>query len=253
MTILRQMTVTFCTAALLGIARVAAVGIAPFFILSVSASAATADEWQSHETIRQAVRIHAESSVPPSDSRIEIEVGSLDKRLRLHACDQALDTFSPQGRQNSNRLTVGVRCDGAKPWTIYVPVKVAQYKPILVATNGLPKGSTVTMNDVRLEERDVSRLRRGYFRDPSQIVGKTVKRSIQANRALLPSQLVAATAIEKGSMITILARTGGIKVRMKGKALSRGATGDRIKVQNLSSKRKIEATVVGPGIVEVML
>ncbi|MET0094164.1 MAG: flagellar biosynthesis protein FlgA, partial [Sedimenticola sp.] len=46
---------------------------------------------QSHESIRQAARSYAEGQISPSDARVEIEVGKLDKRLRLHSCSEALE------------------------------------------------------------------------------------------------------------------------------------------------------------------
>ncbi|WP_172838716.1 flagellar basal body P-ring formation chaperone FlgA [Solemya velesiana gill symbiont] len=212
-----------------------------------------AADLQSHDSIRESVRAHAETSAPESDARIEIKVGMLDKRLRLHRCEQALETFAPPGRQSSNRQTVGVRCTGSKPWTIYVPVTVSQYVPILVTTHQLQRGSTVGQADIQLKDKDISRLHRGYFKTPAEVVGKIVKRTTQANQVLLPSQLVAANAIKKGSLVTILAKTGGIQVRMKGKALSSGAVGERVQVKNLSSERKIEGIVVGSDLVEVSL
>jgi flagella basal body P-ring formation protein FlgA len=39
-------------------------------------------------------------------------------------------------------------------------------------------------------------------------------------------------------------------VRMPGKALGNGAIGERIKVENNSSSRQIEVTVISPGIVQ---
>ncbi|MES9959640.1 MAG: flagellar basal body P-ring formation chaperone FlgA [Sedimenticola sp.] len=217
------------------------------------ASTLQAATMQSHESIREAARSYAEGQISPSDARVEIEVGKLDKRLRLHSCSEALESFSPPGRQGGSKLTVGVRCEGDKPWTIYVPVTLAQYRTILITTRDLARGSTIGQADIRLEERDVSRLRRGYFMQPSEVLGKKVKRTTRRNQILLPSQLTAATAVERGSMVTIMARTGGIQVRMKGKALSRGVVGERIQVQNLSSQRKVEATVIEPGVVEVIL
>jgi flagella basal body P-ring formation protein FlgA len=43
----------------------------------------------------------------------------------------------------------------------------------------------------------------------------------------------------------------GIVLTMRGKALEAGANGDTVNVQNVQSKRTIQATVTGPGRVTV--
>ncbi len=68
-----------------------------------------------------------------------------------------------------------------------------------------------------------------------------------------PSRLTTIKTVKRGNRVTIIAQVGSIQVRMKGKALSDGVTGERIKVLNESSSRKLEATVVKAGLVEVTL
>jgi flagella basal body P-ring formation protein FlgA len=57
-------------------------------------------------------------------------------------------------------------------------------------------------------------------------------------------------AVKKGNQVVILAQIGTLQVRMNGKALSNGAVGERIKVENNSSNRRIEATVIASGVVK---
>ena len=48
-----------------------------------------------------------------------------------------------------------------------------------------------------------------------------------------------------------MAQSGSMLVRMKGKALGSGAIGDRIKVINIKSKRKLEGIITLNGEVKV--
>ena len=58
--------------------------------------------------------------------------------------------------------------------------------------------------------------------------------------------------VERGDMVRILAKVGGIVATTVGIARENGATGERIVVQNTSSREKLMAVVVGPGTVQVV-
>ena len=86
-----------------------------------------------------------------------------------------------------------------------------------------------------------------------QALGRTPKRSLKPGTVLSANLLESSELVSRGSRVTILGEIGGIEVRMEGKALGGGALGERVKVQNSSSNRRLEATVVAVGIVQVSL
>ncbi len=228
-----------------------------FFVLLAAllspAPALSSRAAQSHDSIREAARRHvlektAGYSVPPT-----VSVGRLDSRLRLQACDKPLETFSPPAGRSLGRITVGVRCSGTKPWSLYVPVTVAIITDVVVAARDLSRGAILTSKDLELVAQDITRLHRGFMERPGQAIGKTLKRNLRRGQVLTPNQIAAPLAIKKGSRVAIVASSGAIQVRMQGKALGNGATGERIRVQNLSSKKEIEATVISPGVVRVSM
>jgi len=208
---------------------------------------------QSHEEIRQAATEFVKKSIGSTDSRVVIKAGRLDSRLKLTACDHPLEAFTSGNAVKGSRKTVGIRCHSPAPWTLYVPVTLALYKKIVVASRTLPRGTQLIREDIKLEERDTTQLHRGYLTNPEQVIGNTLKRNLQMNSVLLPSHIKAPYTIKRGERVTILAKAGALLVRMNGKALENGTLNEQIKVLNESSKRKIEATVKGRGIVEIAL
>ncbi len=214
---------------------------------------AHAADFQSHESIRKAAESYATAEAADLDGKTVVTAGDLDTRLRLSRCQEPLETFTPSGRSNISRITVGVRCNSEKSWTLYVPVSISIQKEIAVATRELSRGQVLTHKDVRLEERDVAPLRRGYFQSQEEVIGKKLKRSIRMSDPITPPKITTPVAVKRGSKVMILASTGAIQVRMNGKALDNGSVGERIKVENQNSRREIEATVVGPGMVEVVM
>lgn len=180
-----------------------------------------------------------------------IEVSSLDPRLRLGLCDQSLEAFFPAGGRTQGNVTVGVRCAGSAPWSIYVPAKVQVYDRVIVAARPMSRGTLLRAGDVELTELDVTSLASGYLTTPDEALGKTLRRNVQLGAAIGPGLIELPKVIRRGERVQILARTGGMEVRMGGEALEDGAEGELIRVRNRSSRRSVEGVVTGPGTVEV--
>ncbi|HEB96202.1 MAG TPA: flagellar basal body P-ring formation protein FlgA [Sedimenticola thiotaurini] len=221
-------------------------------LLLVPLTGATAAD-ESHRRILDAVRRHLQADYG-DEPGLSIRIDPLDRRLRLPRCDTALETFSPGNRRRGARQTVGVRCPASgQGWSLYVSTTISLRKPVLVAARTVPRGSPLTRADVRLETRDVAALHRGYLERPEQLLGQAPKRDLAPGQVIGPGLLGARKVIRRGSRVTILGRIGAIKVRMAGRALGDAAVGERVRVENSSSKRRIEATAVAAGIVEVAL
>jgi flagella basal body P-ring formation protein FlgA len=148
---------------------------------------------------------------------------------------------------------VGVRCNDNKPWTLYVQAKVNLYKTVLVTSQGLPRGTELQASHLRREQRDISSLNLGYLTDESNAIGQILKRALRPDAALAPQHLQTRKLVKRGERVGIIAQIGEIEVRMNGKALSDGAMGDRIRIENQRTKRIIEAIVSARGIARVTL
>ncbi|WP_076578331.1 flagellar basal body P-ring formation chaperone FlgA [Aquipseudomonas alcaligenes] len=184
-------------------------------------------------------------------ARYEIQVNTLDPRLRLAACDSDLTQSLESPAQPLGRVTVRISCEGTKPWTVFVPAQVRLFRPVVVVKAPLKRDSIIGPADIALIEQDVSLLSRGYVTSPEQAIGKKLTRATQADQVLTPTMLQAADAVQRGDQVVITARSGGINVRMQGEALSGGTLGQQINVRNLASQRIIRARIAGPGQVEV--
>ena len=149
------------------------------------------------------------------------------------------------------KTTVGVKCSGKKPWSLHVPATISIYKNILVAARQLQKGSELTAADVKLKKHDLADVPYGYFEDLKDGIGMKLKRRVLADSVLTPAMLKKQQVISRGQSVTIIAQSGSMVVRMAGKALGNGAVGERIKVMNIKSRKKLEGTVTSSGEVEV--
>jgi len=206
---------------------------------------------QSLASIKQAAKAFLSEQTATMDGEVEVSIGRLDPRLRLRQCAQPLNGFWPKGARKIGNVTVGIRCDGAQSWSIYTRGKVSVFDNVVVASRPLGRGGVLGAADVELRREDLTGLSGGYFSQVAEVTGMELRRSVRVGTVLNRSMLKAPVLIRRGEKVTITADNGSVAVRMEGKALSAGAKGDVITVQNLSSGQRVEAEVVAPGRVKV--
>lgn len=222
--------------------------------LTVIATPVAADAIQSPESIQTTAETFITETVLSSHGRLpDARAGSLDSRLRLKECDKPLEAFQPAGGRSLGNTTVGVRCPGTQPWTLYVPVKVSIYETVVVAARPLSKGMIVQDEDVQMLERDLAEIRSGYYKDLSQVIGKQVSRTISMGASITTTQVKPQMQIKRGQLISLVAVSHGLKVQMTGEALADGASGERIRVRNLNTKKVLEGIVKSSTTVQISL
>ncbi|QIT56179.1 flagellar basal body P-ring formation protein FlgA [Aquisalimonas sp. 2447] len=216
----------------------------------ITAGPTVANERQSLDEIRDAVRAHTEANLP-AEGNGSVEVGRIDSRLRLARCEEPLETFDPPGRSGSQRSTVGVRCDFPSPWTLYVSVRVEMLKEVYAAARTIPRGSRIGEEDIMRVEMDVNRMTRGYFTSAEQLLGMESQRALREGDIITASRVGAPQLVERGQTVLITAENGSTRISMNGEALQSGALGERIRVRNSSSERVVEGEIVADSRVRV--
>jgi flagella basal body P-ring formation protein FlgA len=206
---------------------------------------------QSHASIRQAVNNFINQGIKEDYPHHVIKVSNLDPRLKLARCKEPLTGFLPAGGHLVGNTTIGVRCSGASPWTIYVPASVKVMRDVLITTRPILRDSTISNDDIRFEERDITAGGNSYIFSSKHVVGKIAKHALPAATVLTPSMLDKPLLVHRGQQVIILAKGPGLEVRMAGTALMDGAEGQIIRAKNKLSKRTVEGQVIQPGIIRV--
>ncbi|MBE9526217.1 MAG: flagellar basal body P-ring formation protein FlgA [Proteobacteria bacterium] len=212
-----------------------------------------AESLQSLDEIEQAAYVYALSNAVAKYDNPQISMGDLDSRLRLQQCSGELNAFSKVSHSGLGNQTVGVKCYGPVAWTVYVPVKVKVLKPVVVASKRLIARQIVTKSDIRIEQKDISSLHRGYVNNTELVIGQQLKYSIAMGTVIDPQSLLAKKLVHRGEQIMLIAKAGTMEVRMTGTALADAKRGQRVQVKNMSSKRIVEGIVDAPGIVRVTM
>lgn len=221
--------------------------ISLLLMLAVIPALGNPQDIQSLDAITAAVRTFLgklkEGEPPP------IIVDALDPRLRLTACDTPLEVSLAAGARPTGRTVVAVHCPLPRPWSLYVPAKVAAPIFVVVATRNLARNQVLTAADIAVEQRDANDLPTSYLTDPNQIVGKVLARPATAGSVLSLGQAQAPVVVRRGDRVTLEVQTAGFEVRSSGVALGDAGLGERVSVRNENSRRVVEGTVKKAGIV----
>ena len=209
--------------------------------------------WQPVDEITAAAEAYLKHTMGPSDDRLEPAAGYLDPRLQLPRCNVALEPYLRPGTKLAGRTIVGVRCPGATPWKVYLPVYVAVMENVLIARNSMPRGHLVRQEDVDVARRDTSSMLGGYLSRSGDIIGHRMKRAVARGVVITPSQLQAEVLIKRGQSVTLTVRNDSIDITMSGIALMDGTANQRIRVENTGSGLVVEGLVRSEEQVEVLV
>lgn len=212
-------------------------------IVTLILAPARAADWQSTESLVDAVREHISAARTGMRSDQAVDVQPPDRRLRLINCETPLITETLGSSARSERLTVKVSCRTPQPWKVYIQARIDSFAEVLVAARHLPRGHVIGEGDYRRVRRSLNGLN-DYLTDPQRIVGQSLRQAVVAGALLQQRHTRAPTAIKRGQSVTLISGGEGIAIRMAGTAMTDGSIGTRIPVRNQSSGRIVEGIVV---------
>ncbi|WP_334044660.1 flagellar basal body P-ring formation chaperone FlgA [Burkholderia ambifaria] len=169
----------------------------------------------------------------------------------LAACT-TLEPFLPTGARLWGRTTVGVRCAGERPWTVYLQAKVAVQATYYVAARQIAPGEPLTAADLVARDGDLTVLPLAVITDPAQAVGATALARISAGLPLRQDMLKSAASVSAGQTVRVVAAGPGFTISAEGSALANAAPGQSIRVR-MAAGQIVTAIVKDAGTVEIPL
>jgi flagella basal body P-ring formation protein FlgA len=172
--------------------------------------------------------------------RLEIEPGTLDSRIRLASCQQA-EAFLPPNGRIWGRSRVGVRCKEGARWTVFVPVEARIFSQVAVSARAIQSGQTITAEDIRIAEVDITREAQGISADGRELLGRIATRNLMPGTPLQASLARARTVLQQGDLVKLVYLGRGFTVESEGRAVAAAADGEPVRVQ-VESGRVIAGT-----------
>jgi flagellar basal body P-ring formation protein FlgA len=162
--------------------------------------------------------------------QVSIEVGSIDKRVKLQTC-QALETFFPAGSKAWGKTSVGVRCNAPSKWTIYVQAHIKIEADYWVAANPLAQGATINAQDLLLMHGDISALPSNIITHPNAAIGKLMTSSVAAGTILRQDILRAQTVVKQGQTVRLISAGKGFRITTEALAMADASDGQVVKAK----------------------
>jgi len=209
-----------------------------------------ANSLQSHAGISSAVKQFVKQQQVPLNN-VLVTLTSLNKQLRLSQCGSPLQVNMAPGTKLLGHTSLSVSCASPQKWKIHVAAHIDGEVSVLIARYPLPRGTVIQETDLEFVNKRYSQLNQGYYGSANLLQNMEARRNIKAGQVMSPNIVKAQKLVLRGQHITIIAQSGRLTLRAKGKALMDGQQGQTIKVSNLASKKLIYARVISAGVVEV--
>jgi len=150
----------------------------------------------------------------------------------------------------SGRVSAVVGDGGSQ--RISVSGKIYRMAEAPVPARRLSVGHIVRERDLHWITVRASALDRNVLVEEQLIVGQAVRRPLTEGRPIRTGDVEPPLLVQRKGMVTITLETPRMKLTAQGRALEDGALGDVVRIENIQSRRTIEATVTGPNAVTVM-
>jgi flagellar basal body P-ring formation protein FlgA len=225
----------------------------PPVLSSASAPAQTAAQpagQQDGESIRRVALAYLQQQTVGLPGKIDISVATVFPR-GLAACT-TLEPFLPAGGRVWGRTTVGVRCVGERPWTLYLQAKVSVHATYFLAGRQIAPGELLTAGDLVARDGDLTLLPQAVITDPAQAVGAVALMRVSAGLPLRRDMLKSADSVTIGQQVKVVAQGQGFAISSEGSAMNNASPGQPVRVKTANGQI-IQGIVKDGATVEIQL
>jgi flagellar basal body P-ring formation protein FlgA len=221
--------------------------------MALPASAAREGTVLKEKTVRSAVSSYILDRTKDSSMEIKIKKIGFSGDLTVPPGNVTYEFVAPRQWEGWGKTLLGlvIRVDDQVVKNLSIAVEVEALSEMVVALRPLERGEVIGDGDVALRKRDAASGAAKICRDPEQVIGKKVRIAIRENAPVRSDYLEKVPLVKYGQLVTIIAENGSLRVTAAGKTKGAGAEGDSVMVQNLSSKKDVQARVIDSGTVAV--
>ncbi len=135
---------------------------------------------------------------------------------------------------------------------ILVTASVEVLADVVVAKRPIRRRQQITTDDIEMREKSLAGLPSNVILDREDVLGKMAKSNIDANKVLRPDLIEFPPLVKRGDVVLIVAESSGLRITALGAVEEReGRRGERIKIENLDSKKIVYARVLDSKTVQV--
>ncbi len=183
---------------------------------------------------------------------LSVSINHFNFPANLAICQSDIAANLPGDIQADQINSVELSCRQPN-WHAYIPVNVKIMTRAVVAAHTIMPQQTIAENDLTYAYIDRNHVYGGFFRSADEVAGSYATQQIDMGIALNRRNVHAALLVHRDQPVDITGIKGAIHITMHGIAKNNGSLNDSVKVMNPSSKRVLDATVVGQNQVAIFL
>lgn len=229
-------------------------GLAGTYILEMPAKVTVTRTSQlvTPEQMVAAVEAYLKEQASPAWTAWRVEPGRLqERRVPQGELTFRVEANNPPVKPGLNTFRLELAVDGKVFTTVTIAVRLTIEAPVYVCTQQLYRHADLTADCVRREIRELTT--GNEWLGELAVENYRVTRDLPAGHVLLVRDIQEKPLITKGSKIRLILESGPIQVEVTAQAEEDGWLHEEIIVTNLGSNRRLTATVIGPGTVEVTM
>ncbi len=208
----------------------------------------------SKEKIHEVVLAYIRQNMPLKNNKMRIKGIQIRKDIIL---PKGVITFKVEPPPNTNfsgkvPLAVSINVEGKLERKVWAVADIEVLKEVIVTKRPLGRSREITEDDIDLREMDLAKLPSNTFTDYEDILGKRTRKAIGVNTVLRADMIGLPPLVKRGDVVVVVAESAGLRITALGVVKGReGRQGERIRVENLDSKKSIYAQVVDSKTVKV--
>lgn len=212
-------------------------------LLAGPASAADLDA----EVVAEAIRQEARRNLP--DTVVEVEVYDVNVRGDLVVPQGSALRVRGGGDEDwIGRISVELTAGGS---SVKATAEVAAYVEVAVLRRPVARGERIEARDLAVARRDASDLPTGLVLSPEALAGRIPKRDLALNQVVKQGDLEEQTDSLRNHPVTLLVRTGGLRITAAGVLRKDAQVGDLVEAVFVQTGNVVRGVLITPDIVEV--
>ena len=222
----------------------------PLVLAQQPAALTAAPARQNTAALRDVVEqfLKAQSAALPG--KVKIEVGAIDPRMSLAACD-APEAFQQPGARAWGNTTVGVRCAAPNAWKVYISAKVTVQAAYVATAVPVAQGQTIAQSQLVLMQGDIAALPSGVVTDMAQAVGRSSTMALAPGAPLRLDALRSTPVVQGGQLVRLESSGPGFTVSGAARAIGSAGEGQVVQVRTAGGAI-LSGVAKAAGLVEVV-
>jgi flagella basal body P-ring formation protein FlgA len=205
------------------------------------------------QQISDIVKRKITAQMPWRKDQARIDMGRMADTIMVPAGDVSIvaELAENCNFRNSQTVQILISKDGEVIRKFPVVARIRIFENVCVAKNRINRHERLTAENIRIEKREITEMKRKVFDIADSLDGKTVDRTILAGTIITDDFIKLPLLVKKGEPIKIVSTINEAVVAVDGEALRDGILGANIPVRNMLTGKRINAYVIGESTVSL--